>query len=225
MFLDSWIAYLKPSNASRITGLSLHDPFAIAGFIMLLLLVPIALVLVTVTARQSAESVWDDVRIDAMFRPPCPHRSRLSAAEDVPWQSDARQSQRSDRATREICVVSFADVIDVPRTPCTPQTPGTPRLPSILRISRKMDAPEDSLDEIPLLPPSPDRPQVKAVPTPQASDLSLPDEYDFIDVYTHDSRIQQAPRLDVTADDLEARRRWTEEMHDSLREVSAVEMV
>ncbi|KAK3112589.1 hypothetical protein LTR53_010983 [Teratosphaeriaceae sp. CCFEE 6253] len=225
MFLDSWIAYLKPSNASRITGLSLHDPFAIAGFIMLLLLIPIVLVLVTVTARQSAESVWDGVRIDAMFRPPCPHRSRLSGAEEGPWQSDARQSQRSDRATRGTRVVSFADVVDVPRTPCTPQSPGTPRLPGILRMSRKADAPADGFEEIPLLPRSPDRPQVKAVPTPPASDLSLPDEYDFIDVYTHYSRIQQAPRLEVTADDLEARQRWMEEMHDSLKEVSAVEMV
>jgi hypothetical protein len=68
MFLDSWADYLRPSNSSRISGLSVYDPFAIAGFIMLMTMIPVALILLLVTARQSASSVWDGLEFDWQIR-------------------------------------------------------------------------------------------------------------------------------------------------------------
>ncbi|KAK5117703.1 hypothetical protein LTR62_005127 [Meristemomyces frigidus] len=68
MFLDDWIAYLNIHNASRITGLSIHDPFAIAGIIMLITLIPMALILLTVTARRSVDSIFDGHHHDRRIR-------------------------------------------------------------------------------------------------------------------------------------------------------------
>ncbi|KAK4957139.1 hypothetical protein LTR10_005097 [Elasticomyces elasticus] len=246
MFLDSFINYLKPSNASRITGLSIHDPFAIAGFIMLLFLIPIALILLTVTARRSAESIWDGLLIDARFRDLRRSARRSMADANFPPRSAARQSYRSNRATRGTQRVSFmlpgipesprtprtpgstapqriAQTVNTPRTPATPYTPSTPHTPGQVTDTTPF------LEHIPSPNPSPptpptDRPRVSIKPTPRLSDLPLRANYDFTDVYERHRATQQPPQLDVWPEQDESKRRWTSEFQDELR-MTAREMV
>ncbi|KAK5677563.1 hypothetical protein LTS10_010135 [Elasticomyces elasticus] len=239
MFLDSFINYLKPSNASRITGLSIHDPFALAGFIMLLFLIPIALILLTVTARRSAESVWDGLTIDARFRDL--RRSARRSMADAP-RSAARQSYRSNRATRGTQRVSFM-LPGIPESPRTPRTPGstapqriaqtvsTPRTPATPYTPSTPHTPGQVTDTTPFLehspgPPTPptDRPRVSIKPTPRLSDLPLRANYDFTDVYERHRATQQPPRINVLLEEDESKRRWTSEFQDELR-MTAREMV
>ncbi|KAK5735854.1 hypothetical protein LTR17_007866 [Elasticomyces elasticus] len=229
MFLDSFINYLKPSNASRITGLSIHDPFAIASFIMLLFLIPIALILLTVTARRSAESVWDGLTIDARFRDLRRSARRSMADANFPPRSAARQSYRSNRATRGTQRVSFMlpGIPESPRTPRTPaklQTVSTPRTPATPCTPSTPYTPGQVPDTTPLLEhnPSPptlptDRPRISIKPTPRLSDLPLRANYDFTDVYERHRATQQPPRLDVLLEQDESKRRWTSEFQDELR--------
>ncbi|KAK3661694.1 hypothetical protein LTR56_000183 [Elasticomyces elasticus] len=232
MFLDSFINYLKPSNASRITSLSIHDPFTIAGFIMLLFLIPIALILLTVTARQSAESIWDGLIIDARFRDLRRSARRSMADANFPPRSAGRQSYRSNRATRGIpesprtprtpgLIASprIPQAVSTPRTPATPCTPSTPHTPGQVT------------DTTPFLehnpgPPTPptDRPRISTKPTPRLSDLPLRANYDFTDVYVRHQATQQPPRINVLLEADESKRRWTSEFQDELR-MTAREMV
>jgi hypothetical protein len=68
MFLIDRIGYLNITNSSsRITGLSIMDPFVIFCFILLSLVVIVALILLTITSRVSAESIWDGIQHEARF--------------------------------------------------------------------------------------------------------------------------------------------------------------
>ncbi|KAK4888157.1 hypothetical protein LTR27_012914 [Elasticomyces elasticus] len=245
MFLDSFINYLKPSNASRITGLSIHDPFAIAGFIMLLFLIPIALILLTVTARRSVESIWDGLTIDARFRDLRRSARRSMADANSLPRSTARQSYRSNRATRGTQRVSFMlpGIPESPRTPRTPgltaspqrprtvSTPRTPATPCTPSTPSTPHTPGQVPDTTPFLehtpsPPTPptDRPRVSIKPTPRLSDLPLRANYGFTDVYARHQATQQPPRINVLLEDAESKRRWTSEFQDELR-MTAREMV
>ncbi|KAK3659017.1 hypothetical protein LTR56_001454 [Elasticomyces elasticus] len=241
MFLDSFINYLKPSNASRITGLSIHDPFAIAGFIMLLFLIPIALILLTITARRSAESIWDGLTIDARFRDLRRSARRSMADPNFPPRSATRQSYRSNRATRGTQRVSFMlpGIPESPRTPrtpgstapqritqtvSTPRTPATPCTPSTPHTPGQMQDTTPFLDHHQSPPPPTDRPRVFVKPTPRLSDLPLRANYDFTDVYERHRATQQPPRLGVWPEEDESKRRWTSEFQDELR-MTAREMV
>ncbi|TKA82744.1 hypothetical protein B0A55_01082 [Friedmanniomyces simplex] len=228
MFLDSWINYFRLSNSSRITGLSIHDPFAVAGFIMLLFLIPIALILLTVTARRSAESVWDGLRTDARFRGLRRSARRSMADANFANHSTARHSHRSDRATGGTLRVGFMlpEIPETPRTPrtadvqrvpeTTPRTPYTPSTPSdtTLLLTGNPSAPSPPIG----------RPRVSLVPTPRLSDLPLPANYDFADVYERHRAMQRPPHLDISLEEADSKRRWTCEFQEELR-VTAVEMV
>ncbi|KAK5691467.1 hypothetical protein LTR97_011460 [Elasticomyces elasticus] len=221
MFFDSFINYLKPSNASRITGLSIHDPFAIAGFIMLLFLIPIALILLTVTARRSAESIWDGLTIEARFRDLRRSARRSMADANFPPRSAAaRQSYRSNRATRgSTAPQRIAQTVSTPRTPATPYTPSTPHTPGQVTDTTPF------LEHNPSPPTPPiDRPRVSIKPTPRLSDLPLRANYDFTDVYERHRATQQPPRINVLLEEDESKRRGTSEFQDELR-MTAREMV
>lgn len=66
--IQNLINYLNPTNAHRIVNLSPHDPFAIFGFILLALIVPISLLLLTVVARRSVYSIMDRVQHEGIYR-------------------------------------------------------------------------------------------------------------------------------------------------------------
>ncbi|KAK0353921.1 hypothetical protein LTR91_008256 [Friedmanniomyces endolithicus] len=227
MFLDAWINYFRLSNSSRITGLSIHDPFAIAGIIMLLFLIPTALVLLTVTARRSAESIWDGLRTDARYRElqRSARRSRRDA--DIVNESAARNSHRSNRATRGTLRVSFM-LPGIAETPGMPQTPATLRLPETPRTPYNSCTPSEAapfLSEVSDTPSPPvDRPSVSRLATPSSSDHRSPAEYDFTDVYERYHATQRPPQLNVTLEEAESRRRWTCEFQEELR-VTAMDMV
>ncbi|KAK0265368.1 hypothetical protein LTR35_017112 [Friedmanniomyces endolithicus] len=226
MFLDAWINYFRFSNSSRITGLSIHDPFAIAGIIMLLFLIPTALILLTVTARRSAESIWDGLRTDARYRELQRAARRLRRDADIANESAARNSHRN-RATRGTLRVSFM-LPGITETPGMPQTSATLRLPATPRTpydSCTLSEAAPFLSEVSDTPSPPvDRPSVLRSPTPSPSDHRLPAESDFTEVYERCHATQRPPQLNVTLEEAESRRRWTCEFQEELR-VTAMNMV
>lgn len=66
--VQNFINYLTPTNTDRIANLSPHDPFAIFGFILLVLIVPISLILLTVVARRSVYSIMGRFRHEGIYR-------------------------------------------------------------------------------------------------------------------------------------------------------------
>ncbi|GAB1731412.1 hypothetical protein NU195Hw_Modified_312t1 [Hortaea werneckii] len=66
--IQNLIDYLDPTNAHRIVNLSPYDPFAIFGFILLALIVPISLILLTVVARRSVYSIMVRVKHEGIYR-------------------------------------------------------------------------------------------------------------------------------------------------------------
>ncbi|KAK1809775.1 hypothetical protein LTR12_015876 [Friedmanniomyces endolithicus] len=185
IFLDAWINYFRFSNSSRITGLSIHDPFAIAGIIMLLFLIPTALILLTVTARRSEECIWDGLRTDARYRELQRAARRAMARSNGANQSTARHSHRSDRATRGTLRVSFM-LPGIAETPGMPQTPAPLRFPETPPTSHTPCKAPKTAPFLPKVsnPPSPpaERPGVSFLATPLSSDLPSPAGYDFTDV-------------------------------------------
>lgn len=115
MFLDGWIQYFNLHNGHRITGLSAHDPFAVFGFILLLLIVPTAIILLTVVARRSVHSIFDSVRYESRYQ----HLRRAPRPSLLPT-SQARASYRSDRTTVGSKRVSFV----LPMSPAMRRYPG-----------------------------------------------------------------------------------------------------
>ncbi|KAK4560629.1 hypothetical protein LTR86_005207 [Recurvomyces mirabilis] len=98
MFLDSWIDYLDIHNASRITGLSIYDPFAMFGFVLLLLTIIIAMILLCITTRSSVESIFDGFRHDQHMRALRRNGRRATTVGDV-MREHERQSATQRRAT------------------------------------------------------------------------------------------------------------------------------
>ncbi|EMC93394.1 hypothetical protein BAUCODRAFT_239265 [Baudoinia panamericana UAMH 10762] len=139
---------------SPITGLSIHDPFAIAGFVFLVIVVIVAMIMLTVTARRSAESIWDGIHYDARFR--SLRQARQSAI--LATSNTVRQSLRTDESVAGTPKrVSFMlrqspRKSQTPAAPMTPASPYTPNTPSSLRIAMFAES-------VPFLPASPIRKQ------------------------------------------------------------------
>ena len=49
----SILSYLDITNSHRIANLSVSDPFAVFGFVLLVLMIPVAVVLLTIVLRRS----------------------------------------------------------------------------------------------------------------------------------------------------------------------------
>ena len=97
MVTNGLIGYLDPHNSNRIANLSITDPFAIACFIILALIVPAAAILLTIASRRSAESVWADIENERRYR--LLRRSALIRMSAV-FDSSANGYQHSQRSTR-----------------------------------------------------------------------------------------------------------------------------
>ncbi|KAK3670578.1 hypothetical protein LTR78_009546 [Recurvomyces mirabilis] len=98
MFLDAWIDYLNIHNAFRITGLSIYDPFAVFGFVLLLLTIVIAMILLCITTRRSVESIFDGFRHDRHMRALRRNGRRATTVGDV-LREHERQSAIQRRGT------------------------------------------------------------------------------------------------------------------------------
>ncbi|KAK5135423.1 hypothetical protein LTR08_005211 [Meristemomyces frigidus] len=58
----SILSYLDIKNRFRISDLSVNDPIAIFAFVLLVLMIPIAIVMLTITIRRSVYAVFDQIR-------------------------------------------------------------------------------------------------------------------------------------------------------------------
>lgn len=120
MFLDSWFEYLNLKNGSRISDLSLHDPFAIFGIIVLVAIIPVALILLTVTSRRSAESIWDGLRHDARFRDLRRARARAEGEEQISEaEVKGRKTKRASFWLPELpsggAYTSLSNIVEAPQ--------------------------------------------------------------------------------------------------------------
>ena len=80
MFLSHWASYLDIKNGSRISNLSVLDPFAVFSFAILCFLVLLAIFLLAFTSRLSAAEYWTTTavrRVPGSYMPACKRR-RLS---------------------------------------------------------------------------------------------------------------------------------------------------
>jgi hypothetical protein len=241
MFLDSFGSYLDITNGNRIAGLSVHDPFAIAGFIMLVVSIPIALILLTITARRSAYSIYDRVDLEARYL-----RIQLLNRQALLRQPAAgRHSQTSSRAIRGKFVAfsptSSSETLTRPGSPGMAEA--APMLQTDLRPSPlkafKAKAPvqsefvsiplDDATETItrpgspspaeaePMLQRSSSRRASKAAARPSTATSA---DYDFEVVYdrwveTRRPRPPQIPTYHPKSD--EEHRKWTENFQELLR--------
>jgi len=112
--IQSLGVYLNPENGHRIVGLFASDPFAIFGFMLLVLMIPTAWILLMVVARRSVYSIFDGIRHEGRYR-----RFRRSARISVLPTMEGRESLRSRRATAGTKRVSFR----MPKPPHAHKTP------------------------------------------------------------------------------------------------------
>jgi hypothetical protein len=238
MFLQDCIDYLNTSNSSRITGLSVYDPFAIFGFVLLVLVVLIALILLTVTARRSAESIWDGIH-DARFRR-LRRSTRVSAlVGDLAPLGNVRMSQNSavdDRSTRatlgkhvsfqipetprktrtSTISINIVDEVAEPLLPL-PHTPITPRR-SQATAGRYFDPPLPSpytafsQQAFEAARASATFLMYSAEPAPPAQAL----QYNSERVTAQAGDARRAPKISVKLEREESRRRWTRDFQDEL---------
>lgn len=187
MFLDGWIQYFDIGNGHRIVDLVADDPFAIFGFILLVLMIPIAIVLLTVTARRSANSIFDAIYYDVRYR-----SLRRSARTSLLPTSQPRASQLSDRATTGTKWVSFV----LPTIPETPTTPDTTESSPMLSPSATGTTSTDPVD-----------PWWRASPTGST----------FEDIYDRWVQARRPPQVDVKLEREISKRRWTNNLQTDLR--------
>ncbi|KAK4539191.1 hypothetical protein LTR36_001167 [Oleoguttula mirabilis] len=189
MFLDGWIQYFTISNGHRIVGLVASDPFAIFGFILLILMIPVALILLTVTARRSVHSIFDGIRHDARYR-----RLRRSARISLLPTSQQRMSHRSNRATAGTKRVSFV----LPQSPSTPRTPVTPKT---TEASPMLKASSSTVMNSQL-----ER-------GPQAS----PSGSTFEDICDRWIEARRPPRVELELEDADAKKQWASDFQQQLK--------
>jgi len=190
VFLDAWVEYLEPNNADRIVGLSVTDPFAIVGFILVALMIPLALILLTITSQRSAQAVWDSIDHERRYR-----LLRLEARRRATAPAAAnRYSQRSTKAMlntpRQVTFILPA-ITEAPSPPSTPATPiAIPYL-------------DGANIAIPVSPPA------------SASELSPTSSVSttFTELY---ERWHRGPQIEMNFEDPDGRRQWMAELRVSL---------
>ncbi|KAK5131915.1 hypothetical protein LTR08_000503 [Meristemomyces frigidus] len=181
--------YLNFNNRHRIVGLFANDPFAIFGFVLLLLMIPVALVLLTVTARRSTYSIFDGIRHEARYR-----RLQRAARTSLLPTSHPRASRRSNRATAGSKRVRFRPVQSPPVSPKT-------------RIPSKANEGSHPLENTGL----------QTLPVPRVAARASLTGSTFEDVFDRWHQARRASRVDVELEDAETQSKWTSEFHTELR--------
>jgi len=195
MFLDGITHYLNPQNPNRIADLSITDPFAIACFVLLAFMIPIALILLTITSRRSAQSVWATIEHERRYRRLRRATSLRASIGSVAAAASAsrRSSQRSTRA-----------MAGTPRRMAFP-------LPAISEAPTVQDRFETSATGGSLR--SGTGPSAVIPHTPPSPDLPSPASTTFSEVY---DRWYRGPQIEMEFEDPEGRKRWTAQLTELL---------
>jgi len=193
MVANGVIGYLDPHNSNRIANLSITDPFAIACFIILALMIPTAVILLTITSRRSAESVWADIENERRYR--LLRRSALNRMSTASLSSanGFRHSQRSIRATTGTPQRVVFSMSPIPESPVGINIPHTPT--SIMPFMT-------TATSIPI-----------SQRTLQSPDMPSPTSMTFSELY---DRWWRGPQIEMEFADPEGRRRWTTQLTEAL---------
>lgn len=88
--LDIYYPSLADPRPCKVNKMMTQDPFAIVMLVLLILMIPVAIILLTITARQSAMSIWDTIHHENRYR-----RLQISARRSILPTVAFRYSQTS----------------------------------------------------------------------------------------------------------------------------------